>query len=85
MVEHKPLFARRHYEALAEILCQLSVDQVDQGRIPGRAHLPISPVRRQSKAEYHEQIVTAICNLLQKDNPRFRPDAFRAAVNRRES
>lgn len=79
--QRKSMFQTRHYEAVAKLLREVACP--DTRVIPGRARLPLRPPRT-SKVEYHEEIVRAFCELFGADNPRFRCDAFRAAVNRRD-
>lgn len=57
-------FQQRHYEAIAQLL---------QDEYPAQG-------RKQSRAEYREQIVRAFVDLFSYDNDNFNRDRFRAAV-----
>jgi hypothetical protein len=58
------MFQQRHFEALAQLL---------------QDNVPNSNSKAQTRAEYREQLIRAMCNLFASDNPHFNSDRFRLA------
>jgi hypothetical protein len=58
------LFQQRHFEALAELMQRVQ---------------PKASTKAQTRAEYREQILRAMCKLFAAENPKFSEDRFRCA------
>jgi hypothetical protein len=60
----KPIFQQRHYEALAQIMQDV---------------IPAATNKAETRAEYRERVIRAMCEAFKVDNEHFKEDRFRCA------
>ena len=57
-------FQQRHFENLAQLM---------------QDNMPVTTSKAQTRAEYREQLIRAMCELFKADSPHFNEDRFRLA------